>query len=145
MTDSYLWIKAAHVLSVVAWMAGLFYLPRLFVYHSTSEVGGEVSELFKVMERRLLRGIMRPAALAVAIFGMWGGLSGGWFASLDTWFLLKLAVVAMLYGFHGLLERHVVEFRGDLRLRSSGYFRAVNEIPTVLLIVIVVLVIVKPF
>lgn len=146
MADSfYLWIKAVHVLAAFAWMAGLFYLPRLFVYHSSAAVGGEASELFKIMERRLLNAIMRPAAVVVWLLGLHAGFAGGYFSAPEGWFIVKLVAVAAMTLFHGLLEKHKGEFARDLRVKDGRYFRIINELPTVLLIVIVVMVIVRPF
>lgn len=125
-------------------MAGLFYLPRLMVYHADKSVGGESDETFKVMERRLLKAIMRPAAVVVALSGIFLlhvlALPLG-----EPWVALKLLAVVLLFGFHGLLERHAVEFRNGLRMRTPRYFRLINEIPTLLLIAIVILVVVRPF
>ena len=144
MIEWLLWLKALHIISVVAWMAGLFYLPRLFVYHSGVSPGGEASELFKTMERRLMAAIMRPA-MVVSL------LSGGFLLSLaqfglsQFWVEGKLAAVLLLILFHGLLEVHLRQFAMNLRTRTGRYFRIINEIPTVLLIIIVIFVVVKPF
>lgn len=145
MTDGFGWLKVLHVLSAFAWMAGLFYLPRLMVYHAQSGVGSEVSEQFKVMESRLLAAIMRPAMAATWVFGLWLGIAGGWFFVGEWWLWLKLALVVTLSIVHGLLERHAAEFRADLRTRGSRYFRWLNEAPTALLVGIVILVVMKPF
>jgi protoporphyrinogen IX oxidase len=144
VVDALLWIKVIHILAVISWMAGLFYLPRLFVYHSDVVPGGEASELFKVMERRLLKAIMRPAALVTLVsgIGLW------WIAGLsvtEVWLLVKLLAVLLLACFHGFLEACVKRFARDLRPYSSRQFRVLNEVPTILLIVIVVMVVVKPF
>ena len=144
MIEWLLWLKVLHIISVVAWMAGLFYLPRLFVYHSGVSPGGEASELFKTMERRLMAAIMRPA-MVVSL------LSGGFLLSLaqfglsQFWVEGKLAAVLLLILFHGLLEVHLRQFAMNLRTRTGRYFRIINEIPTVLLIIIVIFVVVKPF
>ena len=144
MIEWLLWLKALHIISVVAWMAGLFYLPRLFVYHSGVSPGGEASELLKTMERRLMAAIMRPA-MVVSL------LSGGFLLSLaqfglsQFWVEGKLAAVLLLILFHGLLEVHLRQFAMNLRTRTGRYFRIINEIPTVLLIIIVIFVVVKPF
>jgi protoporphyrinogen IX oxidase len=140
--DAYLWVKALHVIAVIAWMAGLFYLPRLFVYHCDAAIGSELSETFKTMERRLAKAIMTPAMLASAALGavlLWDVWS--W----SVWVMLKLAGVAGLFAFHGWMIGFQKAFARDERPRSAKFFRAVNEVPTVLLIVIVVAVIVKPF
>ena len=145
MDQYYLWFKAGHVVAVIAWMAGLFYLPRLFVYHADAAVGGETSEVFKTMERRLLLAIMRPAALAALLLGAVCVGAGGWTGPSNNWLWAKLLLVAALAGFHGLLEIHTRQFARDLRRRPSRYFRVINEIPTVLLLGIVILAVVKPF
>lgn len=139
----YDWIKAAHIIAVIAWMAGMLYLPRLFVYHADAVVGSEKSETFKVMERRLLRAIINPAMGAAWVLGLWlawrgFGFSGGWLHA-------KLAAVLLLSGVHGYLSASVRRFAEDRNEKSSRHWRIVNEVPTVLMIVIVVLVVVKPF
>lgn len=140
----YEWTKVIHLLAVISWMAGLFYLPRLFVYHVDKAVGGEADQTFLVMERRLLKAIMRPAAVVTLGSGLWllHVLS---LPITEPWVLLKLVSVALMFGFHGMLERHAGEFRGSLRSRTGRYFRIINEIPTVLLVVIVIAVVVRPF
>jgi putative membrane protein len=138
------WVKALHILAVVSWMAGLFYLPRLLVYHCGAEPLGETSELFKVMERRLLAAIMRPAALVVMLSGgllLW---SGG-FGLSSIWLLGKLSAVFLLLMFHGFLEISVRQFADDSRRHDARFFRIINEVPTALLIIIVIFVVVKPF
>ena len=144
MVEWLLWLKAVHVISIVAWMAGLFYLPRLFVYHSDASPGGEASELFKTMERRLMGAIMRPAMIASLLSG---GLLfiASQFEFLQFWVFGKLAAVFLLVLFHGLLEVCLRQFALDQRTRSGRFFRVINEIPTVLLIIIVIFVVVKPF
>lgn len=139
------WVKAAHVISVIAWMAGLLYLPRLFVYHADAPPGSTQSETFKVMERRLYRAITTPAMIASWAFGVWMlALYGGSIFS-QGWIWLKLAFVLALSGYHGLLGRHLRAFAADANHRPSRYFRMINEIPTVAMIVIVIAVVVKPF
>ena len=144
MADAILWTKVVHVLAVISWMAGLFYLPRLFVYHADRAAGSESSELFKVMERRLLKAIMRPAAVVALVSGslLWWlyGFSPG-----EVWLNMKLVAVLGLVGVHGFLEVCTRRFGRDERPYSSRSFRIVNEIPTVLLIIIVIMVVVKPF
>ncbi len=144
MTPMYEWLKALHILSLIAWMAGLFYLPRLFVYHATEVVGGPTNETFKVMERRLLGAIMRPACIATLVTGVGLWRVAG-FAFTETWFLMKIAGVAGMFAFHGLLEAHCAQFMRDERIRPARYFRIINEVPTLLLIWIVVWVVVRPF
>jgi protoporphyrinogen IX oxidase len=138
------WVKALHVIAVIAWMAGMLYLPRLFVYHADAEKGSIQSETFKIMERRLYRGITTPAMIAAWVFGLWMILSGivDWSAG---WPYLKAVGVLLLSTFHGVLGRWRRDFADDRNTRPSRFYRAVNEIPTVLMIVIVVAVIVKPF
>jgi protoporphyrinogen IX oxidase len=141
---SYDWLKVVHILALVAWMAGLFYLPRLMVYHADKSVGGEMDETFKTMERRLLGAIMRPALLATLLSGF--GLMGlGQIGFSTPWLALKLFGVIGMVGFHGLLERHVAQFRRGQRGHTSRYYRVINEVPTVLLIWIVIFVVIKPF
>ena len=141
----YEWVKALHVISVIAWMAGMMYLPRLFVYHAQSVVGSEQSETFKVMERRLYRGIIRPAMLATWFFGLWLAFGLGIVDFSMGWMWLKAAMVLALsavHGWYGLLLR---AFLQDRNTRPHTFYRAVNEIPFVMAIVIVIAVIVKPF
>ena len=141
----YLVIKAFHIISVVAWMAGLLYLPRLFVYHADAPVGSPTAETFKVMERRLLRGIMNPAMIGAYIFGIALASTPGivdWHAG---WIYAKLALVAGLTVFHHLLGYWRKDFAADRNRRPARFYRMVNELPTLTLIAIVILVVVKPF
>jgi putative membrane protein len=142
-TGLYLWLKAFHVIAVIAWMAGMLYLPRLFVYHCEAEIGSKQSETFKVMERRLLRAIMNPAMAATWVLGLWLAWEGGFFRS--GWLQGKLLLVLILSGMHGLLSRCVREFAEDRNVHSQKFYRIVNEVPAVLMIGIVILVVVKPF
>ena len=144
MAEWFSWIKAVHIVSVVAWMAGLFYLPRLFVYHSGVSPGSETSEFFKTMERRLMGAIMRPALVMSLLSGILL-LTVGQFELLQIWVLGKLAAVLLLLLFHGMLEAYLRQFALDQRVRSGRFFRIINEIPTLLLIIIVIFVVVKPF
>jgi protoporphyrinogen IX oxidase len=140
----YEWIKALHVLAVISWMAALLYLPRLMVYHVDAEIGSRQDETFKVMERRLKNAIMRPAGLVALVTG--GGLMHlGGIGFGDWWFLVKFLTVGGLFVAQGFMERHVRQFTEGKREKSSRYFRILNEVPTVLMIVIVIMVIVKPF
>ncbi len=139
----YEWLKAFHIVAVIAWMAGMLYLPRLFVYHCTAEPGSRQSETFKLMERRLLRLIMNPAMIATWALGLWLAWRGGSFAA--PWLHAKLALVIVLSGVHGFLARQVGIFAADGERYSPKFYRIVNEIPTILLIAIVVLAVVKPF
>lgn len=139
----YPWAKAIHVIAVISWMAGMLYLPRLFVYHVDAEKGSVQSETFKVMERRLLRGIINPAMTVSWIFGLWlawrvFGFQGGWLHA-------KLAAVLVLSGMHGYLSAAVRAFAEDRNTKPARHWRIVNEVPTLLMIAIVILVIVKPF
>jgi protoporphyrinogen IX oxidase len=139
------YIKAFHVIAIIAWMAGLLYLPRLFVYHAASKVGSEQSETFKVMERRLLRLITTPAMLASWAFGLILSFSGVIDWSQDGWFHAKLVLVLLLSAYHGGLAMWTKDFALDRNTRSPRFYRIANEIPTLLMIGIVILVIVRPF
>jgi protoporphyrinogen IX oxidase len=145
LVAAYPWIKALHVISVIAWMAGLLYLPRLFVYHAAEKIGSPTGETFKVMERRLLRAIMNPAMVAVFVFGALLVLTPGVVDWASGWIYVKLFLVACLAALHhalALWRKAFVENRND---RPVRFYRMVNEVPTVLMIAIVILVIVKPF
>ena len=139
----YLWLKAFHVIAVIAWMAGMLYLPRLFVYHCEAETGSRQSETFKVMERRLLRAIINPAMVATWVLGLWLAFDGGFFKA--GWLHGKLVLVLILSAIHGFFTRAVREFAADRNVRSQKFYRIINEIPAVLMVGIVILVIVKPF
>lgn len=142
-TGLYDWIKAFHIIAVIAWMAGMLYLPRLFVYHCEAEAGSKQSETFKVMERRLLRAIINPAMVASWALGLWLAWNGGWFAA--PWFHAKLALVLALSGTHGFLASAVRAFAEDRNTRPQRFYRIINEVPTLFMIGIVILVVVKPF
>lgn len=139
----YLWLKVLHIISVIAWMAALFYLPRLFVYHVEAGPGTPQSETFKVMERRLLKAIMTPAMISSWIFGLWVAYEGGFLTS--GWFHAKLTLVLAMSALHGYLARCVRQFAADANVRSSRHYRIVNEVPTLLMVLIVILVVIKPF
>jgi len=139
----YDWVKALHVVAVISWMAGMLYLPRLFVYHVDAEPGSKQSETFKVMERRLLRAIINPAMIVTWIAGLWLAWKG--FAFSGGWLHAKLALVLVLSGVHGYLSGAVRRFGDDRNRKPARHWRIVNEVPTVLMIAIVILVIVKPF
>lgn len=139
----YLWLKSFHIIAMVAWMAAMFYLPRLFVYHAEAGVGTPQAETFKVMERRLLKAIATPAMIVTWVLGLVLVVQGGWFSS--GWLHAKLLFVVLLSGFHGFCAKNVRLFAEDRNTRSSRFFRIANEVPTVLLIAIVILVVVKPF
>ncbi|ANW05167.1 protoporphyrinogen oxidase HemJ [Bradyrhizobium icense] len=140
---AYPWIKALHVMAVISWMAGMLYLPRLFVYHCDAEVGSKQSETFKVMEWRLLKVIINPAMIITWLAGIYMAWSGHWYTS--GWFHAKLTLVLILSGVHGFFSRWVKDFAADRNTRSQKFYRIINEVPTVLMIFIVILVIVKPF
>ena len=142
--DIYLWLKALHIIAVIAWMAGLLYLPRLFVYHCAAEPGSKRSEMLKVMERRLLRAIMTPAMIGTFVFGA-AMLIEPRFEATESWFHVKLALVLALAALHGLMARWRKDFAADRNTRSQRFYRIANEAPTVLMIAIVILVVVKPF
>jgi len=138
-----LWVKAFHVVAVIAWMAGLLYLPRLYVYHCAAEKGSKQSETFKVMERRLLHFIMTPAMVAVWVSGVWLAWALG--AVNDRWLWAKFALVVLLTGFHHALGVWRQDFAADWNTRSPRFYKIMNEVPTLLMIGVVVLVIVRPF
>jgi len=139
----YLWLKALHIIAVIAWMAGMLYLPRLFVYHAAAAPGSELSETFKTMERRLLNFIMVPAMMTTWVVGILLLVQGQWLGA--GWFQVKFAAVLAMTILHGLFSHWVNEFHSDQNRHTQKFFRIINEVPTVLLIVIVVLATVKPF
>jgi protoporphyrinogen IX oxidase len=141
--DLYPWLKAFHVIAVISWMAGMLYLPRLFVYHCTAEPGSKQSETFKVMEQRLLRVIINPAMVATWALGIWLAIDGGWYRA--PWLQAKFALVLVMSALHGFFARWVRDFGADRNRRSEKFYRIINEVPTLLLILIVILVVVKPF
>ncbi len=139
----YEWLKAVHVLAVISWMAGMLYLPRLMVYHVDAAPGSVQSETFKIMERRLLKGIMNPAMIVTWVLGLylaWAafGFKGGWLHG-------KILLVVLLSGVHGYLVGRVRDFANDRNTKSGRFYRIINEVPAVLMVGIVILVIVKPF
>jgi len=139
-----LWIKALHIIFVITWMAAIFYLPRLFVYHVQALNEGDTrgSERFKTMERKLFNGIMTPGAVLSIVFGLWlwlgYGIGGGWLHA-------KLTLVVLLVAYHALCWKHLRAFRDDRNTRSERYFRIINELPVFLLFGIVISVVLKPF
>ena len=142
--EYYFWLLSFHIISVISWMAGMFYLPRLFVYHTRLEIGSDASELFKEMERKLMRIIINPAMTATWIFGL--ALSFGqdsWHAG--GWFYIKFAAVTILSGFHGYLSMWRRAFERDENTKSEKFFRVANEVPTILMMLIVFMVFLKPF
>lgn len=141
--DGYLWLKSLHVVAIISWMAGLLYLPRLFVYHTEVAPGSEASEKFKVMERRLLKAIMVPAAVVAWVSGLWLAADAGWFKA--PWFHVKLSLVVLMTVSHHMMGRWKNDFAADRNTKPQKFFRIANEVPTLLMIAIVILVIVKPF
>ncbi|RUT89084.1 MULTISPECIES: protoporphyrinogen oxidase HemJ [unclassified Mesorhizobium] len=139
----YLWAKGIHILAVISWMAGMLYLPRLLVYHADAEKGSVQSETFKVMERRLLRGIINPAMIVTWVFGLWLAWKG--FGFQGGWLHAKIGAVLLLSAMHGYLSGAVRKFAEDRNEKPARHWRMVNEIPTLLMIAIVILVVVKPF
>lgn len=140
---AYLWIKAFHVIAIISWMAGMLYLPRLFIYHCEAEKGSAQSETFKVMEGRLLRIIINPAMVIAWVLGLWLAWTGGFFSA--HWFHAKLALAIALSAVHGYFSMAVRAFAEDRNERPPRFWRIINEVPTILMILIVILVIVKPF
>jgi protoporphyrinogen IX oxidase len=144
----YQWILAFHIIAVIAWMAGMLYLPRLFVYHCAAEKGSVQSETFKMMERRLLRVIINPAMIATWLLGLWLAWNGpdsryGWFDS--GWLHAKIVLVLALSALHGMFAHWVRDFAADSNPHTQRFYRIINEIPTILMIAIVILAVVKPF
>jgi protoporphyrinogen IX oxidase len=139
----YLWLKAFHVMAIIAWMAGMLYLPRLFVYHCEAEQGSRQSETFKIMERRLLRGITTPAMVTSWALGLWIAYDGGWYAW--HWLQAKVVLVVILSAIHGMLTRWTADFAADRNRHTQRFYRIINEIPAVLMVGIVLLVVIKPF
>jgi protoporphyrinogen IX oxidase len=140
----YPWVKALHIISVISWMAGMLYLPRLFIYHCDAKVGSDKSETFKIMERRLLRAIINPAMIASFLFGGILLATPGIIDWSSWWIYVKLFLVLTLSGMHGLFSRWRKHFEADQNTLSTKTFRIANEVPTVLMIAIVILVVVKP-
>lgn len=144
LLENYNWLRALHVIAVIAFMAGMLYLPRLFVYHANAPRGGELSETLKIMERRLMRAIINPAAIVMTLLGglmVWANpelLHQGWFHA-------KLGLVFTMFGCHGAFSKWRKQFAADANTRPHTFYRVWNEIPTVLMIAIVIFVIVKPF
>ncbi len=141
--EAYDWVKAIHVVAVIAWMAGMLYLPRLFVYHADAAAGSELSETLKVMESRLLRIIINPAMGITWALGLWMAWHASWYTS--GWFIAKFVLVIAMSAAHGHFSAAVRHFASDSNQKSARYWRMMNEVPTVLMIAIVILVVVKPF
>ena len=145
MADWYVWFKALHVISVIAWMAGMLYLPRLYVYHCAAAAGSAQSETFKVMERRLLRAIINPAMISAWLFGALMLATPGMIDWSAGWLHAKLALLVVMQLVHAGYARWRRHFAEDRNVHGAGFYRVMNEVPTVLMIAIVILVIVKPF
>ena len=140
-----LYVKSLHVISVIAWMAGLFYLPRLYIYHCGVERGSAQSELFKVMELRLLKQIMNPAMIGTWIFGILLVLTPGVIDWTAGWWHVKLTLVILMSGFHGACSKWRKNFLDDRNTKSAKFYRYANEVPTVLMVIIVIMAIAQPF
>jgi putative membrane protein len=137
------WLKALHVISAIAWMAGMLYLPRLFVYHADAKPGSELSETLKIMERRLLRRIVNPAMIATFIFGLWMLALNP--ALLQQGFMqVKLGAVILMTAVHGYLARCRRQFAADRNIHSSRFYRVLNEVPALLVIIIIIMIVVQP-
>jgi protoporphyrinogen IX oxidase len=141
----YPWTKAFHIISMVAWMAGMLYLPRLFVYHCDVARGSLESERFKVMERRLLKQIINPAMIATFVFGILLVLTPGVLDWSAGWWHVKLTCLVLLTGFHGAMSRWRRDFLEDRNIRPQKFYRIANEVPTLLMVVIIIMVVVRPF
>jgi putative membrane protein len=145
LSDWYPWILSGHIISIIAWMAGMFYMPRLFAYHAEAEVGSDKSETFKIMERRLLRAIINPAMMAAWIFGILLVLTPGIVDWAMGWPWVKATIVLAMSGLHGLLSRWRRQFASDRNIHTTRFYKLINEVPTVMMIVIVIMVVAKPF
>ena len=142
MTEYYLWIKSLHIIAIISWMAGLLYLPRLYVYHTQAEKNGELDETLKIMERRLLRYIMNPAMIVAFISGgMLIHIAG---VATDGWFHTKALLLVGMFASHGMMAKYRKAFERGENVKSQKFFRIFNEVPTLLMVVIVVLAVVKP-
>jgi putative membrane protein len=144
MEEYFLWYKAIHVISVISWMAGILYMPRLFVYHTRAKKGSEMDKTFQVMERKLLRFIMNPAMISSYVFGLLTAYIYG-FVALGMWFHLKMFAILLMTIFHGFLAKWRKDFEKGKNIHSEKFYRMANEIPTILMIISVLLVIIKPF
>lgn len=142
---AFMWIKALHIVSVIAWMAAILYLPRLFVYHADAEIGSQQSETFKIMERRLMRGIMGPSMIFALLFGviMLGALDPSVWR--EGWLHVKLLAVVGLLALHGMCAKYRRMFAEDANTKSAKFYRVINEVPAGLMVIIVIFVVVKPF
>lgn len=142
MENTYFWVKSLHIIAVISWMAGILYLPRIFVYHAQAEAGGEADKTFQVMERKLLRIIMNPSMILTYVFGLW--LADILHAWADPWFHVKAALVLFMTVLHMMCARWRKDFEKGSNTKSHVYFRIMNEVGTFLMIGIVVLVVLKP-
>ncbi len=145
LSINYEWFRAIHIIAVISWIAGMLYLPRLFVYHADTKVGSDKSETFKVMERRLLKYIMNPAMGVSWILGLTMIYANPGMMSGQGWLHAKLLLVVLMSAVHGVLAKNVRKFANDENDKSAKYFRILNEVPTVLMIGIVILAVVQPF
>lgn len=146
MHDTYLWLKSLHIIAVIAWMAGMLYLPRLFVYHTQVAKGSEASELFKVMERKLMRLIINPAMIATWVFGLWLAFTINAFDPANGhWIHGKLGLLVLMQIAHAMMSRYRKAFARDENVKSQRFFRIFNEVPAVLMVFIVFIVVLKPF
>lgn len=144
MQDYFMWYKAIHVISVIAWMSAMFYMPRLFVYHTRADFGSDMDKTFQIMEYKLLKLIMNPAMISTYIFGLLLAYIYGW-AALGVWFHIKMSAVIGLTAFHMVLAKWRKDFAGGDNKHTEKFYRLINEVPPVLMIVAVIMVIVKPF
>ena len=146
MNEGYLWLKALHIIAVVSWMAGMLYLPRLFVYHTQVKAGSEASEMLKVMERKIMRIIINPAMIATWVLGIWLALKINAFGPGNGgWLHAKLGLLVLMQIAHAMMSRYRKAFARDQNVKSERFFRIFNEVPAVLMVVIVLLVVIKPF
>ena len=142
--EAYLWVKALHMISVMAWMAGMLYLPRLFVYHCDAEMGSELSETLKVMERRLLRLIINPAMISSWVFGLTMLAASGDVLWSQPWMIIKLVCVVLMSIAHGEMAKWRKDFEADRNTRLQKFYRIANEVPTILMVVIIIMAVVQP-
>jgi len=141
----FIWIKVLHIVAIISWMVGLLYLPRLFIYHCHSEKGSDKSETFKIMERRLLRAIMNPAMIVSFISGGLMTYSYGLLMITEPWFIVKIGCTLLLLAVHMGMGKWRKAFEADINQKPQIFFRVINEVPTVLMIIIIIMVVVKPF
>lgn len=142
---NYEWLRAIHLMAVMSWMAGLLYLPRLFVYHTQAEVGSDKSETFKIMERRLLKAIMNPAMIVTWILGISMIIANPALMQGQGWMHVKMLLVLLMSGIHGMLAGSLRKFANDENTRSEKFYRIINEVPAALMVLIIILAVVEPF